>query len=137
MKKIVLISILALCGFIANAQFGLSAQLPLAVGDTASGSVTVNKYITATAGYISLSVQPVITKLSGKVYGTLYLYESVDGVNYVQLATSAVSNVLTLVAPIFITVGSPCYKYKVTFKDDSTGTAKLVVNYILRKYQTQ
>ena len=61
MKKI--ISLLFLVAFVASAAFaqgGKAYQFPVIAGDTIVNTGTANKIITASGGYNSIGIQPVI-----------------------------------------------------------------------------
>lgn len=94
MKKIFLLSAIALCSMLATS---LKAQVSpmLSTYGNAKDTVTntgVNYVtITTTKSQNNVSVQPVITKISGTVAGTYYLQGSLDGINYVSIVGDSVT----------------------------------------------
>ena len=115
--------------------------LPLATGDTlvTSNSLdTVSKVIPITAGYSSLGIQVVTTKLSGTISSKAYLYGSIDGTNYdLTDSSTAFANQTTNTAT-FTKTSVPYVFYKVQVRS-STGAASTQSNivrvyYVARKY---
>lgn len=95
MKKVfsLLILIIAL-GFVTHAQsaFHQTASNPTgAVVNTAVDTLTYS----LSASYSLVSIQPVMTKVSGTVAGTSILQISVNGVNFVNTDTLTNTNVTT------------------------------------------
>src|SRR5258708_38930816 len=60
---------------------------------TNTGSDTL--HCTLTHGYNALAIQPLITKVSGTVAGTSYLYYSVNGSNWILDDSLTLTNVTT------------------------------------------
>ena len=78
--------------------------------------------LTIQYGYQAVSIQPVITKTSGTVAGTVYLYYSVNGTNWVASGDSIVcTNQATNTATWYI-VNKPCRYFKII----STGSGTMV-----------
>lgn len=132
-KHILILLMLAFVSFGASAQFGRAAKLPLAAGDTAVNTTPVSKIFTATAGYNSVSIQPVISKQSGTVDGVARLYGSLDGTNYVATGdTLDLANVATNTA-IWKIDHAPYVYHKVTVTGSGTMAALVEIWYSLRK----
>lgn len=118
----------------AYAQPGRATLMPLVEGDTAVNTTAVNKVITLTAGYEGVVIQPVLTKVSGTVAGTVVLYESLDGTNYkstgdtLTLANSTTNTVVwKKVSPV------PVF-YKATTVGSGTMSAIVRIYYVPRKH---
>jgi hypothetical protein len=150
MKNIRFLLFVALLGclsFSANAQFGRAASFPLVAGDTLTNTDTVAKVITATAGYSASGIQVNLTKLSGTVAGKAYLYQSLDGINYVVTDSASYTTLSTTTPSIqspsvtatamFSKNPVPSVYYEVVAT--SSGTVSMVcrVLYTLRKYTGQ
>jgi hypothetical protein len=145
MKKILFICLLAIIGTTASAQFGRAAMFPLVAKDTLAINDTIQKIITATAGYNSIGIQANINKLSGTLTGKMYLYTSLDNVNY-QLTdsasyTSTVTssfNTPTYTHTAIITKQTvPGVFYRIWLTSSATVSAPVQVWYTLRKNISQ
>jgi len=136
MKKLILLSAFVLIGLTSFAQFGKPVKMALAVGDTAKNTTQVNKIITATAGYGAIGIQPIITKQSGTIAGKCYLYESLDGTNYIKTDSLALTDQTTNTT-IWTKQTTPYGYYKINVTGSGTMQGLLSVWYVLRKYQTQ
>jgi hypothetical protein len=137
MKKI--FSIFFLIAFVAiaiNAQFGAPYQFPVVAGDTITNTGTASKIITVTAGYNAMGIQVVLTKTSGTAAGTVTLYGSLDGTNYVALGDTLGGRDAATVSKLFKYDTTPYWKYKVTFTGAGTMVTKWKVYYTLRKVAT-
>ena len=120
--------------FTASTQAQKATLMPLVAGDTVSNSGTLSKTITLTAGYEGVVIQPVITKLSGTVAGTVVLYESLDGTNYKSTGdTLTLANATTNTVVWKKTSPIPVY-YKLTQGGGSSMSAILRVYYVPRKH---
>lgn len=138
MKKILFFLIVATLSLFAssdvNAQRG--TQLPVVSADTLSNTDTTSKIIAVTGGFSTLAIQPVVKRLSGTAAGSVVLYGSIDGVNYV-----ATGDTLSLTNQVTNTtlwkIGVPSYSYyKVVAISSGSVSEVLNVFYLVRKYQT-
>ena len=139
MKKI--ISLLFLVAFVASAAFGQTfvpgtgsaTQAVVIAGDTITNTGTAYKIIKVTGGYQDLAIQPVLTKVSGTAAGTVTIYGSLDGINYVTLGDTLGERDATTVTKLF-KYTDPAYTY---YKISYTGTGTMVVKWkvwaVLRK----
>jgi len=136
--------------FVASAtfgQYGKATKEPVLAGDTVTNGIAFTKVISATAGYNSITFQPVVTRVSGKVYGWLKLYGSLDGVYYnttkggsaialdsakIGLATTGTQGRILG----YSITGSPYCYYKLTMTNDSIGKGTIVVWDLFRKQAT-
>ncbi len=92
MKKILSILICAVCLMLAystaHAQSASATAMTKGVAtalvNTASDSATIK----VTSAYTSASFQSVVTKVSGTPAGTVKLYGSLDGTNFVNIAST-------------------------------------------------
>lgn len=141
MKKILFISLFALIGFGANAQYGRGAKFALAVGDTLASVDTVQKIITATAGYNAMGIQVNLNKLSGTLAGKAYLYTSLDALNYqltdsasyTATTTSSYSTPTMTHTAIFTKTTVPGVSYRLWIVSTATTSTPVEVWYTLRK----
>lgn len=126
MKKLLIISsfIIALC-ISAIAQTSVTTSMTNNGSTlTNAGSDTVYTQIQGT--YKTVSVQAVLTKVSGTVAGNAVLFASVDGTNYVQISTdSLLMTNQTTNTKIWVVNNSNYMYYKVIFTGVGTmvGTA--------------
>lgn len=139
MKKFLVIAFLFSFIGMASAQWSTPVRVPIATTDSMEvGQLTVTKYITLTAGYSTVSIQPVVTKFSGTVAGTVVLYGTVDGTNYVSTGdTLTLANVTTAQTAIWNVTPNKYYKYKIVGVGSGTMNAYLRVWYIARKTITE
>jgi len=121
MKKIAFIFALIFVVFAASAQKG---TLNTVTVDTLQGSETVNFAIGTTilGSYNTLSVTALCTQLGGTSDGTLTLYGSNDGTNYVFINGAADSHILT---------ASPKASLTGTDMNQITITNGLVANWVV------
>jgi len=96
MKKLMIIAALAF-GMNVQATAQSAIKMPTVVGDTLTNAGTVTKTLPALTGaYAGVMLQTVLTKLSGTAAGTVQLYGSLDGVNYVPVdSVKTITNVTT------------------------------------------
>lgn len=107
MKKLLFIALM-FASIATYAQKGTAIKLPLAIGDTLVNTGTVTKYLTLTGGYSGVAIQVTGTKQSGTGAGTIGIFGSLDGVNYVQIGTnSTLTNVTTNAFTYYITTPLP------------------------------
>lgn len=101
--------------------------------DTVTNAATNYVQIQAKYGYNSLTIQPVVTKISGTAAGTVTLQGSNDGVNYVTVntsyiagasATMTVTNVTTSTR-LFVVTGSPYEYYRLSYTGSGTMSCSL------------
>jgi hypothetical protein len=131
MKKIIFL--LGLVIMLTSQAYSQRATLmPLAAGDTMANNGTVSKIITLTSGYEGIVIQPVLTKLSGIVTGTLILYQSLDGTNYKSTGDTLTLSNQTINHTVWNkTAPVPVY-YKVYASGASSVSAILRVYYVPR-----
>lgn len=133
MKKI--LAILSFLMAFAATSYGQRATvMPLAAGDTVVNTGTAAKVITATAGYGGAAVQATISLLSGTGAGTVGLYGSNDGTNYVQIGSNyTITNTASQTTMFYVSTPLPVY-LKVLATGSGTEQAVITVKYVLRKY---
>lgn len=108
--------------------------MPLVTGDTMANTGTVTKVMTFTAGYDGIVIQPVLTKLSGTVAGTVVLYESLDGTNYKSTGdTLTLANATTNTVVWKKASPVPVY-YKTITSGATTVSAVMRTYYVARKH---
>lgn len=139
MKNLLFLLMVAVFSLVATSdiQAQSGTKMSVAVADTLTNTDTTSKVIPITGGFSSLAIQPIVKRLSGTAAGTVVLYGSVDGVNYV-----ATGDTMTLTNQVTNTtlwkIGVPAYSYyKVIAISSGTVSEVLNVWYILRKYQMQ
>jgi len=138
MKKILILFALLIVGFYANAQFTSGYKLPAATTDSIkSGSLTVTKTFALTAGYSTVSIQPVVTKVSGTVAGTVVLYGTVDGTNYVSTGDTLTLTDVATKTVIWNVTPAKHAKYRVVAVGTGTMNALLSVWYLARHYKME
>ena len=145
-RILLFVGLFGLLGFSANAQFGRAAAFPLIAGDTLNNTDTVTKTITATAGYICGAIQVNLSKISGTVGGKAYLYQSLDGANFVVTDSATYTTLSTTVPSIttptvtavaqFQKTPLPSTYYAVVATSTGTVSMQVRVLYTLRKYST-
>lgn len=112
--------------------------MPLTTSDSIkTGVLTVTKYITLTGGYSTVSIQPIVTEVSGTTAGKVKLYGSVDATNYVLLDSLVLSDVTTAQTKVWNITPNKYAKYKVEAVGTGTMNAVLRVWYLCRKYITE
>lgn len=138
MKKFLFFIMVVALSFVAtsNVQAQTGSKMTVAVADTLTNADTTSKVLQVTGGFSSLAIQPIVKRLSGTAAGTVVLYGSIDGVNYVSTGdTLSLTNQVTNTA--IWNIGVPAYSYyKVVAISSGTVSEVLNVWYILRKYQT-
>lgn len=125
-------------GFLFTAPLISNAQratlMPLVAGDTIANTGTVTKIITLTAGYGGCAIQTVLTKLSGTGAGTVGVYGSLDGTNYVQIGSnSTITNVTTQSFTFYVAEPVPVY-VKVLATGSGTESVVMRTYYVPRKH---
>lgn len=101
--------------------------------DTITNSATNYLSIQVVKGYNTVTIQPIVTKISGTVAGTVTLQGSNDGTNYVTVSTSyllGASATLTALnqtttTKLFVITGSPYEYYRLSYTGTGTMAATL------------
>lgn len=132
MKKFLFLAV-AVLGMFTSTYAQRATLMPLMPGDTLTNTDTLNKVFTVSAGYSSIAVQPVVTKISGTVAGNVIFQGSLDGTNYQDLDTLALSNVATNSA-VFAHAPTPYVHYRVRFITSGTQSYVPRIYYVLRKH---
>lgn len=134
MKNFKLVLLLA---FALLAQAGYSIVSPFAsvyslTSDTVTNSGDISMYLTVNGTYQQISIQPVLTKISGTVAGNTILYGTIDGTNYVQINTDTLKATnQTTNTKVWVLDNSNYKKFKVTTTGSGTMAAKVAVNAFL------
>jgi len=114
--------------------FGQSASvMPLTAGDTLTNADTLYKVIKVTAGYSALGIQPIINKISGTVAGNVILQVSLNGVDYVNTDTLALTNVAKQ-GTFWSKVTTPGVFYRLQFITAGTQSYVPTIYYVPRKH---
>lgn len=118
MKKIIISAMFSLALVLgANAQV-INTASSLVGGtygntiDTVVNTATITKYIKVPTSHRSISIQVVVTKISGTVAGTVRLVGSNDGTNFVDISSPSIA----------VTALRPAYKDTLTCTDVTTNT---------------
>lgn len=126
MKKIFILGLIALCGlFVSPAKAQVSNMLSnygLAL-DTVTNAGSNYNYLTTTATQTNISVQPVITKISGTVAGTYYLQGSLDGTNYKSIVGDSATATNVTTNTVIWVLDNRNYKY---YRIGYTGSGTMV-----------
>ncbi len=133
MKKILFLATMVI-GYSSIASAQRATLMPLIAGDTIVNTGTVTKTITASAGYSALGIQPVVTKISGTVGGTLFLYQSLNGSDFVKTGDSLNLTNITVNTVFWSQRTVPGVYYRVIATGTGTMSAVLRLNYVLRKH---
>lgn len=144
MKKLLsLISGVAICLTLAfstaHAQSGYlqAADGNVKTADTIANAGTAFLSIGISGYQNVVSIQPLVTKISGTTAGTLRLFGSLDGTNYTRINATTDSLVLTNVAgvqtKIFVVPNSPYSYYRVQVTGSGTQSTKVQAFAIWRK----
>lgn len=107
--------------------------MPLMAGDTLNNTDTLYKVVHATAGYSTIAIQPVVTKISGTVAGNVILQVSLNGVNYVNTDTLALSNQATN-TQAWGKITTPFRFYRLQFITAGTQSYIPRIYYVLKKH---
>ncbi len=128
MKKIILLSLFALTYIVGYSQNAVT-QMKSDIGNTSdtitnTGSTYVQ--INAIAVYEQVSIEAVVTKISGTVAGTVLLSGSNDAVNYINLNTDTLSNTdVTTNKKMWVITGNKYLYYRLTGLGSGTMAASL------------
>lgn len=97
MKKFILFALFGMLAFACNAQVTNMVSGYGNPTDTVTNAGSNYVYITSPNPWQNISVQPVITKISGTVAGTYYLQGSLDNTNWVSVVgdSATATNVTT------------------------------------------
>ena len=133
MRKIFAILLVSLIGFVAKAQVPVATMTNSASAIVNTGTVSATKAVAK--AYTTLTVQSVVTKVSGTLStsATAVLYGSLDGVNYTAIGedTLKMANQTTNTKFWYISP-SKHYYYKVLYTGSGTMNAT-PVTYIMGK----
>jgi len=134
MKKELLIIAVALVSLSAQAQTPLKSSPSHAVTDTVAGNTVKYQYTGAAIVALSdLTVQYVVTKISGTVAGTILLQGSLDNVNFVTVGSAVTPTDVGVQTGSFAVPLHPYLFYRISYAGAGTMSAKIVSNYIARK----
>lgn len=101
------------------------------VSDTIANTATGYVEKRVTGSYNTLSIQTVVTKLSGTAGGTITVQGSVDGTNFVTVNTSYISAQIQTVTnvttntKVFVITGSPYAYYRLSYTGTGTMSCTL------------
>ena len=119
--------------------FSIAQNNPVAMTGTATitDAGTATNTITVVGSYKSVSIQAVVTQLTGTVTGvTAILSGSIDGTNYVNLNTDTLTcTAQTTNTKIWVLKGSNYKYYKISYGSGTTTTAR-VQGYLFAAEQT-
>lgn len=121
MKNLLLLLVVALF-----ASFGVNSQTAMTVSDTITNTGTEYATLQVKSSGSIISIQAVVTKLSGTVAGTVILQASNDGLNYVTIGsdTLTLSNVTTN-SYLFTVSNHPYIYYRLKATGSGTMSATL------------
>lgn len=111
MKKILFLSTLVLMFSLARGQSAV--QTALGALDTLTNADTTTYTVTVSGAKSTLAFQTNVTKISGTVAGTIKVYGSLDGTNYITTAVTIVTVTDASVNYGITYTSSPYVKYKV------------------------
>ena len=137
MKRSILIFTLLIAFVVgASAQFTTGVKMAQTTSDSIkTGALTVDKVLPILGGYNVVSIQPVVTKVSGTIAGTVTVLVSVDGTNYIATGDTLTLSNKTINTTIFKYVGNPYWKYKIHAVGSGTMNGVLTVWYVCRKHE--
>lgn len=93
MKKLFLALVVLMSMYVtANAQVSMNQTVSNPTGSISGAGADTLSY-TLSHSYQNVSIQFLVTKTSGTVAGTAVLSQSVDGVNYVTLSTTTLTDI--------------------------------------------
>ncbi len=129
MKKILLLSLglaLASASFAQNSTvFTMKSDIDK-VSDTVTNSGTAYVQLLAQSTYEQISIEAVVTKISGTVAGYVLLSGSVDGTNFINLNTDTLSNTdVTTNKKIWVLTGNKYLYYRLTATGSGTMAASI------------
>lgn len=103
--------------------------------DTITNATVKTQYASISGYQDVLTIQTVVTKISGTTAGAVYLYGSLDNVNYVRIATDSLllANVSTAQSKIWNVNPSTVQYYQLKVVPSGTQSTKIVTKAIYRK----
>ena len=144
MKKILSLIVFVTCISLANAQtFQMVGAYT--TGDTVVNTATKACSLKVAHSYKQISVQAIVTKISGTVAGTITLQGTVDGTNYVTVDSAVIvsnhqpyptytaTNTATQ-SKVWILNNSPYLWYKLSYTGSGTMSA-ILKGYLLPRPQ--
>ncbi len=124
-KHLILIFALALF----SASFGQVTAMKSSynlLSDTATNAGTANVDLPVTKTWTQISIQAVVTKISGTVAGTVFLQGSLDGTNYLNIGIDTLTNTdVTTNTKIWVIEGSPYSYYRLLLTGSGTMSATI------------
>lgn len=123
MKKLLLIALT----LFTSSVFAQSVPVAMAGTATITNAGTATNTLTVTGTYKNVSIQAVVTKLTGTVTGvTAILSGSIDGTNFVNLNTDTLTcTSATVNTKIWVLEGSDYLYYKISYAGGTTVTAQV------------
>lgn len=112
---------------VANGVYLKSVSSRTQTLDTITNATTKTQYASITGFQDVLTIQTTITKISGTTAGAVYLYGSLDNVNYVKIATDtlALANVSTAQVKLWNVNPSTVQYYQVRVVPTGTQSTKI------------
>lgn len=130
MKKLVYILLSAILLMATQSQAQVYSST-LAAGDTVVDAGTASKTFNISGDYKGIVVNPVFTKISGTVAGTIKLQGSLDGSTYTDVASQTFTATNIATGQTLWYVAAPLARYyKITWT--GTGTMSAVLSYKYR-----
>jgi adenylyl- and sulfurtransferase ThiI len=130
MKKLVYILLSAILLMATQSQAQVYSST-LAAGDTVVDAGTAAKVINITGDYKGVVFNPIFTKISGTVAGTIKLQGSLDGSTYTDVASQTFTATNIATGQTLWYVAAPLARYyKITWT--GTGTMSAVLSYKYR-----
>lgn len=115
--------VLSVVGFSQGAVTSMKSNYNL-VSDTAINSGTANVDLATTKSWTQISVQAIITKISGTVAGTVLLQGSLDGTNYISVGADTMTNTDVATGTHFwVVTGNPYGYYRLLLTGSGTMSA--------------
>lgn len=97
-----------------------------AVSDTVTNTGTAYVQLEVEGVYQQVSIQAIVTKISGTVAGTVILYASIDGTNFNAIGTDTLTNTdVTTNTKVWVTSNTPYKYYRITATGSGTMAAQL------------
>lgn len=119
---------------VANGVTFKSVQTRTATTDTITNAVTKTQYASITGFQNIVSIQTVLTKLSGTTAGVAYLYGSLDNVTYVRLVSdSLILGNVTTQSKLWLIQPSSVQYYQVRVVPTGTQSTKIATYGIYRR----
>lgn len=120
---------------VSNGVYLKSVSSRTATLDTISNATVKTQYASITGFQNIVTIQTVVTKISGTTAGAVYLYGSLDNVNYVRIATDSLllANVSTAQSKIWLVAPSQVQYYQMRIVPSGTQSTKIQTYAIYRK----